>query len=359
MSKFKLKELEAALDRIGLEALLNPSKNTVYSPLGVVLAAGLLFFARDRDVYKPLLGWLGARPDTSDDSLAKALKSLAQGFKGAEGNAMYWQYAVAKGEKLSKRCLKYVETMTGVPVLVTKFPSPGAGLINAAVSETTKGLISEAVNMSAASIYTRFVVNALYLKRRWKTLLSLDEYFEWEFPDSSERLGFIGNKGEFKYASDDFFHYLSLPYTKDTHSEMEIFMTRDRSVLPLGLTTEKMKSLRKKASTKTMTVYIPPWEFRVTTNVLEVIGKAGVPLSFLEKENLSIEQKAFIKVDKEGTEAAAVTLAAGLDCLEMEDRDMTFVVNRPFIYTIRARNVTEFVGYLYNPKHDELSRSEE
>ena len=136
-------------------------------------------------------------------------------------------------------------------------------------------------------------------------------------------------------------------------------MTRDRSVLPLGLTAEKMKSLRKKASTKTMTVYIPPWEFRVTTNVLEVIGKAGVPLSFLEKENLSIEQKAFIKVDKEGTEAAAVTVAGGLDCLEVEDRDMTFVVNRPFIYTIRARNVTEFVGYLYNPKHDELSRSEE
>lgn len=38
--------------------VLNPNKSTVYSPLGVVLV-----FARDRDLYKPLLRWLGACPE--------------------------------------------------------------------------------------------------------------------------------------------------------------------------------------------------------------------------------------------------------------------------------------------------------
>ena len=34
---------------------------------------------------------------------------------------------------------------------------------------------------------------------------------------------------------------------------------------------EKMKSLRKKAGIKKMTVVIPQWEFKVNTNVLELL----------------------------------------------------------------------------------------
>lgn len=76
---------------------------------------------------------------------------------------------------------------------------------------------------------------------------------------------------------------------------------------------------------------IQPWEFKVTTNVLELIAMAGVPLSLLEKERLSIKQNAFIKVGKEGVEAAPVTVAAGLDCIEERPKVETFAVNRPFI----------------------------
>lgn len=345
-SKSTLDLVQTALDRIGLEALTGAGENRVFSPLSAVLSLGILLFIRDRELYEPILGWCGLSLETSDEDFADVLKLLAQGFEAGRGTAMYWQYAVDEDVDVSDRGRRCIER-AGSSVLVTKFPSPGAEVVNRIVRQVTHLLIPEAISDESSRFHTQFIVNVIYLKRFWAHPLTLREIFDWELPDSSEKTVLIGETGRFKYASDDSFHYLALPYKEDTGSEMEIFMTLSRSELPFGLTVDEMNSLREKAETNEMKIFIPKWEDTVKTDIKELFNRIGFDVDFSDLESILIEQKAFIKVDEYGTEACAVTDVGCIEDVDLRPKD--FVVNRPFIYTIRTKNVTEFMGYFYKP----------
>ena len=96
-----------------------------------------------------------------------------------------------------------------------------------------------------------------------------------------------------------------------------------------------------------MKIFIPKWDDTVKTDIKELFNRIGSDVDFSDWESIRIEQKAFIKVDEYGTEACAVTDVDGLDDLDLRPKDL--VVNRPFIYTIRTNNITEFMGYFYKP----------
>ncbi|CAN6896942.1 unnamed protein product [Brassica oleracea var. botrytis] len=74
-------------------------------------------------------------------------------------------------------------------------------------------------------------------------------------------------------------------------------------------------------------------------------------------ENLyisSILHKAFIEVDEEGTEAAAVSFADLLTCSACQSRKPDFIADHPFMFTVREdkSGVVVFMGQVLDPsKH--------
>ena len=348
MSSDTLSALHVGLDRVGLKSLEGDEDNFIFSPLSALMATGLLAFTEeDADFRRGLLEWWGVNSDTSDDEFADALRWLGIIFKAGLRNSIYWQYVVHENAKLSTRCVEYLEKRIGVPILVTSFPEPAVSIVNQNIVDATKGLIQASLPRNLP-IESRVIANAVYLNRSWAfKIKDHRKSWPWLFPDEELPISFFVGRGKFRYASDDSYHYLALPYEKYEDSVMEIYMTQSRSKLPLGLTVTEMNSLRSRAKSVKMTVFIPNWETRNQTDVAGLLADIGT----LPPSLAFLEQMARIKVDSTGTEAAAATVCGSEDCLTKQPRmKKPFYVNRPFIYTIRCGSVTEFTGYLYNPE---------
>ena len=340
-----LSGIHAALDRIGLEVIKDKEENSIFSPLGAALAVGLLVYVYDNPPPE-LWDWLGVDRDTSDPDFADSLKVLGDEFKSRKENALFWEYAVYRGARLSDRCVEYVKKRMGVPIFVTDFPSPGETVINQAVEKATRGKITRV--LSGVNPLSRLPISAVYLNRFWRTTLPLRKTFDWLLPDSSHPATFVGGECELKYASTSSYHYLALPYSDG--SEMEIYMTKSRSRLPTELSVDDMSVLRERAKPWKTCLYIPLWEYDYERNVLSDLTKAGVVFPN-SPDMVAVQQKADIFVDGHGTEAAACTFAIAV-ARGARRRDpfyfWKFKVDRPFIYTIRSGEVTEFMGYLYD-----------
>ena len=343
------------LDRFGLCLIDKERENQIFSPLGAFLALGPLVYFKDYPRRK-LFKWFGLDPATSDDQFADFLKSLGRGFEEGEGNRMFWAVAYPRRIPMPVNDLPYLRDRIGVCLVETTFPEPGTALINKAISEATNGKIQKAV--SGASERSLFLVNAIYLHRYWKECLSERRADKWLLPDSSSYLDFAGAEGRFKYAETKAYIYVAIPYARKYHGcEMEIYLTRDRAKLPIGLTVDDMESLRKKAKPRKMSLFIPLWEEEAKLDLSEILAvKAGIMYNPPTHDAMEIGQLVKIAVDEDGTEAAAATYVCCVDSLpEVRRWPNLFVVNRPFIYTIRTGSVTEFMGYLYNPGNPPVS----
>ena len=100
---------------------------------------------------------------------------------------------------------------------------------------------------------------------------------------------------------------------------------------------------------------LPKFKLETKIDLKTVLEQLGVKTLFNEQADLSrlsnetglrvseAIQSAFISVDENGTEAAAVTEFDEFLCFEEEEKKV-FHVNRPFVFIIRLNNVNIFVG---------------
>jgi len=108
-----------------------------------------------------------------------------------------------------------------------------------------------------------------------------------------------------------------------------------------------------------VTVTLPSFSTTLRTSLKTALGAMGMPLAFAPSQaDLSgmadgplyldnVYQKAFVKVDETGTEAAAAT---GATVALTAARAQTFTAAHPFLYAIRDRagNIL-FIGRLSDP----------
>ena len=104
---------------------------------------------------------------------------------------------------------------------------------------------------------------------------------------------------------------------------------------------------------------LPKFTLKTDLDLKIMLQRLGVKNLFSEQANLSkisseipltvseAMQSAYVAVDEEGTEAAAVTMVSvGFGCAAVPQRPIQFYVNRPFIFLIRLNGVNIFVGAL-------------
>jgi serpin B len=257
-------------------------------------------------------------------------------------------------------------------------PDPSRVIINDWVSEQTKDRIKDLLPSGSITSLTRVVLtNAIYFLANWKVKFDVLKTKDTSFvrKDGSKVTVPMMNLHEMTGASDkalkllygrvDSTRILELPYCGD-RLVMD-FLLPDSGVfgyfenkLSRQIVDALIKSLD---STLLPPVRIPRFEFTSGSISLVKACKAlgmEVPFSNADADFSAMSDtylyisdilhKAFIKVDENGTEAAAAT-AVVIDITSYPSVPKIFVADRPFVYLIRDKqtNTILFMGRVLDP----------
>lgn len=171
----------------------------------------------------------------------------------------------------------------------------------------------------------------------------------------------------FDYGENDDYQALRLPYGNESFTMTVLLPKKDTyEAVPKVPTAEEWESLNRRMVGKTVDVKMPRIETDTDIDLKSIMIALGMPDAFNEKKadfryfcNADVyiglmKQVAKIKLDEEGTEAAAVTVigvdyALGPDT--EEPKIINFHANHPFLYVISERKtgaiffIGQYTGY--------------
>lgn len=256
------------------------------------------------------------------------------------------------------------------------FSSPSTlDRINGWCDEKTRGMIPtilERVDPRTVS----YLLNAIYFKAEWASMFEKNETREETFttPDGETRVPLMHQNVYMNYLRNDQYAAVSIPYGNGQWM-MTVMLPEDgkttddviSSLAASGWSTDFLKNPLREARRYAVDLKLPRFETAFDTDdaggLIELLKGMGIRRAFdgnsaeipnmCENGNLYIsmmKQKAKIKVNEEGSEAAAVTIA-GVNCTSaggdtQEPPKATFHANRPFVYVIHEQSsgVILFVG---------------
>ena len=256
------------------------------------------------------------------------------------------------------------------------FSSPSTlDKINGWCNEKTRGMIPEILdNVDPAMV--SYLLNAIYFKADWASMFEKNETREEVFttPDGETRVPLMHQNVYMNYLRNDQYAAVSIPYG-NCRWMMTVMLPEDgkttddviSSLAASGWSTDFLKNPLREARRYAVDLKLPRFETAFDTDdaggLIELLMGMGIRRAFdgnsaeipnmCENGNLYIsmmKQKAKIKVNEEGSEAAAVTIA-GLNFSSavadtQEPPKATFHANRPFVYLIHEQSsgVILFVG---------------
>lgn len=247
------------------------------------------------------------------------------------------------------------------------FSLPGAaGTINGWVNEKTNGRITEIVDDPISPALVMFLINAIYFKGAWTYEFDPDDTYDWSFhlPGGTERpCRMMAKEDTFSYVLTERFQAVELPYGQGDFS-MVVMLPRagvDVDEVVGHLTPESWELWLRGFSRTKIIFGLPKFTLEYEIGLNDVLTALGMGIAFSPYEaNLEglyegtenayidrVKHKTFVKVDEEGTEAAAVT-SVGVGLSSMPP---TMIMDRPFLFAIRDKwsNTILFIGKVVEP----------
>jgi len=256
------------------------------------------------------------------------------------------------------------------------FSSPSTlDRINGWCDEKTRGMIPTILERVEPRTVS-YLLNAIYFKADWASMFEKNETREEVFttPDGETRVPLMHQNVYMNYLRNDQYAAVSIPYGNGQWM-MTVMLPEDgkttddviSSLAASGWSTDFLKNPLREARRYAVDLKLPRFETAFDTDdaggLIELLKGMGIRRAFdgnsaeipnmCENGDLYIsmmKQKAKIKVNEEGSEAAAVTIA-GLNFLSavadtQEPPKATFHANRPFVYVIHEQSsgVILFVG---------------
>jgi serpin B len=250
------------------------------------------------------------------------------------------------------------------------FSAPdAASTINDWVNQETNGRIEEIVDDPISPELIMFLINAIYFKAAWTYEFDPDETFDGMFnlPDGSQApCRMMAMEDTFSYQKTKDFQAVELPYGDGDFSMVVMLPAAGSEVDDLiGLMTPENWSLWVGGFGNVRIVYhMPKFTLQYEIGLNDVLAAMGMGLAFdphaADLTGLyegfgnayidKVKHKTFVKVDEEGTEAAAVT-SVGIGATSMP---VSMIVDRPFVFVIRDShtNTILFVGKVVEPLLD-------
>ncbi len=346
------------------KSLVN-GENLVLSPYSVYNLLAVLANGASGDTAEALSAALGYDDILAlDDSLYSARESLAETGVTEIANGIWLNSDV--GFTLRDEYADTVKRYFDAQSMPLSFSDTGAiGKINQWISDTTHGMIQKALqelSPAAAAV----LANTVYFNGKWVT-----PYDEWSVTDdtfhgcSGDTTASFMHSNEYSYFTVDG----GVGFTKNYENGYTFV-----AVLPDGdvydfagsLSADTLLAARDTANEnqEKVIVSLPKFEYDADIPLLDVLSDMGLSALFSPEAELTgigkdgagnsayvsdMFQKAKIRTDEGGTEAAAVTVAV-MECTSlMPEEPKEIVFDRPFVYAILTpEGLPLFMGVLAN-----------
>ena len=221
--------------------------------------------------------------------------------------------------------------------------------INKWCSDHTKGLVPEIIDSVDPRIFA-YLLNAMYFKSQWKEKFPKENTSKETFTDErgvKTTVQMMKNEKSFAYQDNDVIRAVCLPYGNGAYSMMVILPAEGKTLSDVTnyLDMETWEDFQRKMVKCSVDLKLPKFETKFEINLNDILSAMGMPSAFdpmkADFKAMSdaamclsvVKQKAAIKVDEEGTEAAVVSMT-GMAMAAFPGDHIVFHADRPFLYLI-------------------------
>ena len=240
--------------------------------------------------------------------------------------------------------------------------------INQWASDNTEGMIDKVISAEDMDPdFISYLLNAIYFKGEWTAKFDPEKTVKMPFDGGKATADMMRQQGEFLYYDNDVYQSVILPYGNKAY-QMTVYLPRqDKSISDVIANLKEQPPTTSWYEVYDVNLGFPRFETKTDQQLIPIMKSLGMEnafsgLGFLNCcENLDgsehavwiamMKQVAKIKVNEEGTEAAAVTIIGYTDSAVMPT---DFIADRPFFYTIteQSTGVILFMGQYMGEQSD-------
>ncbi|KAJ2981879.1 hypothetical protein NQ176_g1760 [Zarea fungicola] len=345
-----------------------PSSSKACSPLSIIIAIGMLAGAADSVSKKGLCHKLGiAEPANLGSNFEEILALLGiedehSAITGANGLFTDHSVTIRQG---------YLDFVAIFGASVTQYPQLDKAVvdINTWVAGHTRGLIQDLLSAGALRNAHAVLINTLAFKGTWKREFDMKNTQETKFhiPGQEPKLVSMMFQRGIKVASleGDKYTAVRLPYTAASESQstsliaylpskdvsLRQFISDMGTAAAVAAAAVAAVSPSKFAENKFDVFGFPKFSLDTKCHILDKLSQLGFPLagSYPElggpnSEVSDVIHQAVIKIDEQGTEAAAATAVVMRRSRPVQSR--TLIFDRPFYFALvhDESNLALFAG---------------
>lgn len=280
-------------------------------------------------------------------SMIRQLPDLDKQTKLAIANAIF----VNKNYALRDRYKSVVSEYYDAQVTNADFSKGSATTkaINKWCSDHTNGLITKIIDNVSPQMLA-YLLNAVYFKSQWKDKFNKGNTVKESFTQeggASTTVQMMRTGKEFLYQDNDMFQAVRLPYGNGVFSMYVILPAEGKTISDVTgfISGEYWNKFVRSMVMCDVDLWLPKFETNFEISLNKLLSDMGMPSSFIAgKADFTamsnsamclsfVKQKAAIKVDEDGTEAAAVSVA-GMVAAAAPGQHVVFHADHPFLYMI-------------------------
>jgi serine protease inhibitor len=344
-------------------------KNIFVSPLSVAMALGMTYngaAGTTQQAMQEVLGLQGMdlqEVNESYRSLIDLLQNLDPVVEFVLANSIWYGHTMT----FEQDFLDLNQTYFDAEVTPIDFSAPSASqTINGWVNDKTNGRISEIVPDPVPADVVMYLINAIYFKADWTYQFdkSRTQAAPFHLIDGSEvTVDMMEHEAEmpvrFLWNAD--LTAVELSYGGDAYVMTILLPSEPDGINTLldGLTQENWSAWLDQLYAGEVYVRLPKFTLEYELQMNDVLTALGMGVAFspgaADFTRMyapggiwidEVKHKSFVKVDEEGTEAAAATSVA-MVC----SAPLTFLVDRPFVFVLREKlsGTILFMGKVVDP----------
>lgn len=346
-------------------------KNIFISPLSISMALGMALNGAAGTTYDAMQSTLELS-SLSNQEINESYKSLIELLTQIDprvtfqiANSIWYENSMTFEKEFIDLNKKYFNA----EVAGLNFGDPNSvKTINNWVSENTNRKIEGILDFIPPEAIM-YLINAIYFKGTWQYEFNKeytkDDFFNLPNGEKVNCKMMAQTNEKFKYYSNSNFEAVDLPYGNGYFS-MTIFLPnfdKSEETILEQLNKENWELWLNNFTETEGTIQLPKFELEYEFKLNDVLQALGMQIAFdpmnADFTNLykpgavyisEVKHKTYVKVDEEGTEAAAVT-SVEFSRTSVGDNSFFMRVNRPFIFIIRESNSGSilFMGKIINP----------
>ncbi|MBN2280016.1 MAG: serpin family protein [Candidatus Marinimicrobia bacterium] len=349
-------------------------ENVFISPISVSFALGMTMNGADGVTFeemKNVLGFSGSDLDEINAAYAALIKELYSVSNGVEfnlANSIWFRNEFSLQEEFKQLNQDYFDAK--VEALDFSDAEGTLHTINSWVEEQTENRIKDLLK-SLDPNACMFLINAIYFKAAWK--YRFDEQYTTEssfIPESgmSFNCNMMNIKSKFQFLQGTDYDAVELPYANENYA-MLVLMPKTETIdnFIQIINPDIMKDIQNSFIADSVNISLPKMEIEYEKELNDLLKEMGIQEAFdpnradfskmfnemndgiwIEK----VKQKSFLKVNEEGTEAAAATVVQMNYESVSDEKFICF--NRPFLFFILEKQSESilFCGKIVNPVED-------